>query len=66
MSWTWHFTDATGDPVEAPEGGDHSNQGDAESWLGEIWRGVAEQGAVMAILKEDDRTEYEMPLTSPE
>ncbi|GAA4916083.1 hypothetical protein LX16_4095 [Stackebrandtia albiflava] len=65
MSWTWHFTDASGAPVDA-EHPEHTNQGDAESWLGEVWRDLAAAGAVMATLKEDDRTEYEMPLTSPE
>lgn len=65
MSWTWHFTDATGEPVE-DDSGEHSNQGDAESWLGEVWRDLADKGAVTAILKEDDRTEYEMPLTPPD
>ena len=65
MSWTWHFTDATGQPLD-DEPSEHSSQGDAESWLGETWRDLADKGAVTAILKEDDRTEYEMPLTPPD
>ncbi|HIW62246.1 MAG TPA: hypothetical protein H9881_07310 [Candidatus Stackebrandtia excrementipullorum] len=66
MSWTWHFTDVTGQPVDDDSVGEHSNQGDAESALGEMWRDLADKGAVMAILKEDGRTEYEMPLTPPD
>ncbi|CAM3327913.1 hypothetical protein [Stackebrandtia soli] len=66
MTWTWHFEDAEGNPVVGPESDGHGNQGDAESWLGEVWRELAEAGAVTATLKEDDRTEYQMSLASPE
>ena len=33
-------------------------QGDAESWLGEVWREMAEAGAEQATLLEDGRVVY--------
>ena len=33
-------------------------QSDAESWLGEHWRELAEQGVTGVTLLEDDRVEY--------
>jgi hypothetical protein len=33
-------------------------QSDAESWLGEYWTELAEQGVAQVTLIEDDRVEY--------
>lgn len=62
MSWTWQFEDADGNAV-APQDDEFPNQGDAESWLGEAWRELAESGAAVAILSEGDRVEYRMDLS---
>lgn len=63
MTWTWQFEDGEGNPVEAATD-KHASQGDAESWLGEQWRELAEAGVVTAILREDDRLEYRMSLAA--
>ena len=44
-----------------------SAQGDAESWLGETWRDLAERGVSQVFLLEDDREVYgPMSLAAPE
>ncbi len=59
MAWRWRFESAQGGPVvldyDLPE---FSSQSDAESWLGEVWRELADAGAVAATLLEDDRVAY--------
>lgn len=61
MAWTWTFEDADGNLIDAPDNS-HSNQGDAESWIGVEWRSMVDSGAAVAILNEDDRVEYRMDL----
>ena len=63
MSWTWQFEDADGTAVAADDT-DFTNQGDAESWLGENWRRLADDGVATAILSEGDRVEYRMSLSA--
>ena len=58
MSWTWRLESADGDILTAPPSPVHSSQSDAESWLGEIWRELAEAGVAQASLLEDGRVEY--------
>ncbi|GAB3819136.1 hypothetical protein [Kribbella italica] len=60
MSWTWRFETAAGEPADPGDLGatDFSAQGDAESWLGEIWRELADQGVAQVYLLEDDREVY--------
>ncbi|MGH8877625.1 MAG: hypothetical protein ACRD0P_09825 [Stackebrandtia sp.] len=65
MNWTWQFEDAEGKTVSAQET-EFSNQGDAESWLGEEWRALAESGAATAILLNDGAEEYRMSLAPEE
>ena len=69
MSWTWRFETATGALVDLGEvgGGDFSAQGDAESWLGEVWRDLADRGVSQVFLLEDGREVYgPMSLAAPE
>jgi hypothetical protein len=59
MSWTWRFEKADGtetEPAVQPE--EFTTQGDAESWIGETWRELAEGGVSRVVLREDDRTVY--------
>jgi hypothetical protein len=58
--------------LESADGGEvsgvaspgHSNQSDAESWLGENWRELAEAGVARASLFDDERQVYgPMPLS---
>jgi len=51
--WWWQLLDADGQVVAASEER-FPNRGDAESWLGEEWRTLAETGAVAAQLFERD------------
>jgi hypothetical protein len=70
MSWHWRLEDPTGsavDPaslgVEMPE---TDNQGDAESWLGENWRGLLDKGvATVTLFDGDDEVYGPMGLAAP-
>ncbi|MFC5263628.1 hypothetical protein ACFPJ1_16060 [Kribbella qitaiheensis] len=69
MSWTWRFETAAGEPADPGEltGAEFSAQGDAESWLGEIWRELSEKGVGQVFLLEDGREVYgPMSLAAPE
>jgi hypothetical protein len=59
MSWTWRFETAEGAPADPGDvTGDFSAQGDAESWLGEIWRELVDKGVGQVYLLEDGREVY--------
>ena len=59
MAWTWRIETSDGSPVsldyEVPE---FSSQSDAESWLGEVWRELADAGAGQVFLLDDEREVY--------
>lgn len=53
MTWTWQLEDATGavlDGPDAPVCPPQANQADAESWLGENFRDLAEAGVAQVTL----------------
>jgi hypothetical protein len=58
--WTWRCHDASGATTTpssgAPEG--FPSQADAESWLGEVWRDLLEDGVESVTLLEADREVY--------
>ncbi|MEP9383085.1 hypothetical protein [Nocardioides sp. KR10-350] len=59
--WWWQLVDAAGEEVEVSEeyaGQRFSNQGDAESWVGEIWQELAGEGVAAVVLFEHDRRVY--------
>ncbi|MBU2697542.1 hypothetical protein [Pimelobacter sp. 30-1] len=63
--WRWRLEDASGAEVvltgaDADEYGEQAfpNQGDAESWIGEIWSELAERGVAQVTLFEADREVY--------
>jgi hypothetical protein len=58
MSWSWRLESADGTTLSTPESPEHPTQSDAESWLGETWRDLAEAGVAQASLFEDGRLEY--------
>ncbi|MER7956437.1 MULTISPECIES: hypothetical protein [unclassified Streptomyces] len=65
MAWTWRFEKADGSetaPAVEPE--DWTTQGDAESWIGEVWKELLEGGVEQVTLFEDDGKIYTMSLTS--
>ena len=60
-SWTWRYEP---EGVEADPAEEFSNQSDAESWLGESWRRLAEAGVTGVVLLHDgDKVYGPMPLS---
>lgn len=67
MAWTWRFEKADGSetaPAVEPE--EFTTQGDAESWIGEVWRQLLDGGAEKVTLFEDETEIYGMSLKSAE
>lgn len=58
MSWTWRYETADGAPLDEPARKEFQNKGDAESWLGEVWRELLDGGVDQVSLLEDGRLEY--------
>lgn len=59
-SWTWRLLDAGGAEV-SPEGlasPEFPSQADAESWVGETWRELADAGVDGVTLLEGQREVY--------
>jgi len=59
--WWWRLQDAAGTEVTVTgELADQrfSSQGDAESWVGEIWADLAEVGVDAVVLLEHERVVY--------
>jgi hypothetical protein len=65
MSWTWRLESADGTPMASPASPAHQNQSDAESWLGEQWRELAEAGVAQVTLL-DGGTEVYGPMSLAE
>ncbi|HEY3737054.1 MAG TPA: hypothetical protein VGL26_06390 [Jatrophihabitans sp.] len=71
-SWLWRLESADGTVVDEqspdsavlPANPAHTNQSDAESWLGETWRQLAAAGVAQVTLFEDEKLVYgPMPLS---
>jgi hypothetical protein len=61
MSWTWRYEP---EGVEVEDAGSFASQSDAESWLGEAWRRLAEAGVLGVALEHDGEHVYgPMPLS---
>ena len=59
-SWTWTYADAEGaqvTPPSAPSRG-FPTQADAESWVGEAWRDLLDEGVDSVSLFEDGHRVY--------
>ncbi len=60
MSWSWRYETHEG----APAAGEHTSaetfpsQSDAETWLGETWRDLLDDGVDQVTLLEDARVVY--------
>jgi hypothetical protein len=68
MSWVWRCLDAGGSQLSAPEveSPAFSAQGDAETWLGESWRELADAGVSAVVLVHDGHDVYgPMDLAQP-
>lgn len=61
MAWTWQLESAAGGDEAGParislaelENPVHTSQSDAESWVGEVWPELAEQGVTQVTLFHD-------------
>ncbi|MEV7546293.1 hypothetical protein [Streptomyces sp. NPDC089915] len=65
MAWTWRFEAADGSetsPAVEPE--EFTTQGDAESWIGEVWKELLDGGAERVTLFEDSTEIYRMSLSA--
>lgn len=54
MAWTWRFETSDGtetEPAVQPE--EFLTQGDAESWIGQVWKELKDGGADQVRLFED-------------
>jgi hypothetical protein len=60
MTWPWQFEKADGRTISGRElpKDTFSSPGDAESLLGENWRGLVDSGVDQVSLLEDSRVEY--------
>ena len=61
--WHWRLLDTSGAEVAAettaPGGGPRfTSQGDAETWIGEVWQDLLEEGVDAVTLLEGDREVY--------
>jgi hypothetical protein len=59
MSWTWRYEDSNGTPLTGVGSVESfPTQGDAETWVGETWRELLDQGVEQVSLLEDGREVY--------
>jgi hypothetical protein len=58
MTWTWRLESVDGKELTEPVSPAYGNQSDAESWLGEQWRELAEAGVAQVTLLEADTEIY--------
>jgi hypothetical protein len=65
MPWSWRYENVDGQAVTGPAE-TFSSQADAESWIGQEWRALAETGVAQVALVEDDRVDYKMSLLPAE
>ena len=72
VTWRWRLEDASGGEVSPEPGGTAAavggfpSQSDAESWIGEVWQDLLEEGVHQVTLFEGDRLVYgPMGLTAP-
>jgi hypothetical protein len=63
-SWRWRLEDSTGAEIRLPDGSvtagvsGFPSQSDAESWVGEAWQDLLEDGVDQVTLFEADREVY--------
>ena len=60
MTWTWQLEKEDGTPATGREAAKEGfgSQGDAESWLGENWHELVDNGVDQVTLFDDARKEY--------
>jgi hypothetical protein len=68
MPWTWRYEKADGTAITSDELQEaiFASQGDAESWLGENWRGLLASGVDQVTLFDETKAEYGPMRLNPE
>ncbi|MGN6781657.1 MAG: hypothetical protein ACTHJH_09160 [Marmoricola sp.] len=57
-AWWWQRRDTAGAVITTEKPEVFPSRGDAESWLGEAWADLAEEGVAAVVLHEGDREVY--------
>ncbi|MFC6887392.1 MULTISPECIES: hypothetical protein [Actinomadura] len=65
MAWSWRL-EKTGGQAAGTSEETFPTQADAESWLGENWRALREEGIDTVTLLDGDSDVYPMSLLDPE
>lgn len=61
MTWTWRYEADDGTSAELdgnPTSESFPTQGDAETWIGEVWRDLLESGVTQVTLLDSTRKVY--------
>lgn len=58
MSWTWTLQSNDGKDLSAVDVPEFEDQGDAETWVGDVWQDLLEQGVDSVTLVEDGEVMY--------
>jgi hypothetical protein len=64
MAFHWRLIPPERVPEEPAVPGSFTSQSDAESWVGENWRALAEAGVEQVVLLDGQSTVYEMGLAA--
>ena len=62
MTFHWRFVPPERVPADPPVPSSFTSQSDAESWLGESWRALADADVRVATLVEGQTSLYDMSL----
>jgi hypothetical protein len=63
MVWTWRYEKADGTAIVPSSGQEEfASQGDAETWIGETWKQLVDDGVDQVVLLDDDQVIYPMSL----
>jgi hypothetical protein len=61
MAWKWQYLDSKGNDISAPSAAvqdGFGTQADAETWLGDNWRELVDDGIAAVSLFEEGRQVY--------
>ncbi len=61
MSWAWRLAADDGSAVNGPTNQAapiHQTRSDAETWIGEVWRSLVDEGAATASLLDEGQLVY--------
>lgn len=58
MAWSWRCETSAGDQLTDVGSASFPTQADAETWIGETWRDLLEQGVEQVVLLDGDRPVY--------